>query len=91
MAPDSVSAPVRTPDTNAEREDSPVDDSRNDARPHPVAQPESAEQLHACPLCGYTDETRDSVFTHLLLSHRKRAISSALLEAHASAGAAGHE
>ncbi|AEH37431.1 hypothetical protein [Halopiger xanaduensis] len=92
MAPDSVSAPVRTPDTTADREDAP-DDGPRDARSAPVARRESLERTHACPLCGYTDDTRDSVFTHLQLSHRKRAISSALLEAHASAGAgaSGHE
>lgn len=36
---------------------------------------------YACPLCGFTDETRETVYDHLLCSHRKRAISSALLEA----------
>lgn len=86
MAPDSVSAPVRTPDATADREDAP-DDGPPGGRSAPVAQRESLERTHACPLCGYTDDTRDSVFTHLQLSHRKRAISGALLEAHASAGA----
>ncbi|RKD97581.1 hypothetical protein [Halopiger aswanensis] len=86
MAPDSISAPVHSSETTADREDAP-DEGPRDARSAPVAQRESFEGTHACPLCGYTDDTRDSVFTHLQLSHRKRAISSALLEAHASAGA----
>lgn len=89
MAPDSVSAPVRAPDATAEREN--ASDDPGDARSVPATQRESPERTHACPLCGYTDESKDSVFTHLLCSHRKRAISSALLEAHASADTAGCE
>lgn len=39
---------------------------------------------YACPLCGFTDDRWDTVYDHLLCSHRKRAISSALLEAGSS-------
>ncbi|GAB3665516.1 hypothetical protein [Halopiger thermotolerans] len=98
MAPDSVPTSVRNRDANADREVPPADDGRDraasdrrDARPLPAARSESPARTHACPLCGYTDESRDSVFTHLLLGHRKRAISSALLEVHSSAGGAGRD
>lgn len=46
---------------------------------------DATTRTYACPLCGFTDETRDGVYDHLLYSHRKCAISSALLEAHANA------
>ena len=40
----------------------------------------ASEGGYACPLCGFSHEVRDAVYTHLVFGHRKRAISSALLE-----------
>ena len=36
----------------------------------------------ACPLCAYTGDNRNDVYTHLLTSHRKSSISELLLEYH---------
>lgn len=94
MASDSAPVHVRGP--NAERRDAPLDgEARRADRERGETRPRSGDQhrhdsptdrTHACPLCGYTDETKASVHTHLQLSHRKRAISSALLEAYAGIG-----
>lgn len=63
-------SPVRTagaePETETESEIEAIDASPEDS--------------YACPLCGFSRETRDAVYSHLVVSHRKRAISSALLE-----------
>lgn len=40
---------------------------------------------HECPLCDVTCRDRAEVYTHLMTGHRKSAISSALLDATASA------
>lgn len=89
MVPDST--PVRTsgsaPETSDAR-DAPTDgdrsstgrDDRSATRGHAAADA-TAEDAHACPLCGFTHERRETVYTHLVLGHRKQAISSALLEA----------
>lgn len=42
------------------------------------------EEGYACPLCGFSHGTRNAVYAHLVASHRKRAISSALLERQAN-------
>ena len=56
-------------------------------RGRPAAEPNAdaaSEGGYACPLCGFSREARDAVYTHLVLGHRKRAISSALLEQQAN-------
>lgn len=40
------------------------------------------DQPYSCPLCTFIDDSRQTVYEHLLSSHRKRAISTALFENH---------
>lgn len=35
---------------------------------------------HSCPLCNCTASSRDDIYCHLLVSHRKSTIAEALLE-----------
>lgn len=78
----SDSSLVRADDTGTETKTGtePTTGSNDRAR---SSQRDDTTALHtyACPLCGFTDEAWDTVYDHLLCSHRKRAISSALLEA----------
>lgn len=37
---------------------------------------------YSCPLCAFIDDSRQTVYEHLLSSHRKRTISTALFESH---------
>ncbi|MFB6301484.1 MAG: hypothetical protein ABEH78_01280 [Haloferacaceae archaeon] len=36
---------------------------------------------YECPLCGLTSTETDEIYTHLMTSHRKSAVSTALLDA----------
>lgn len=39
------------------------------------------DETVSCPLCSLDTATQTDIYTHLLVSHRKSAITSALLEA----------
>ncbi|SFS88462.1 hypothetical protein [Halostagnicola kamekurae] len=40
------------------------------------------DRPYSCPLCAFVDDSRQTVYEHLLSSHRKRAITTALFENH---------
>lgn len=48
---------------------------------HSELQGES-DRTYTCPLCTFIDGSQQTVYDHLLSSHRKRAISTALFESH---------
>ncbi|AHG01463.1 hypothetical protein HALLA_03480 (plasmid) [Halostagnicola larsenii XH-48] len=48
---------------------------------HSEFQAES-DHTYTCPLCTFIDDSQQTVYEHLLSSHRKRAISTALFESH---------
>lgn len=48
---------------------------------HSELQAES-DRTYTCPLCTFIDGSQQTVYEHLLSSHRKRAISTALFENH---------
>lgn len=39
-----------------------------------------ADGDYACPLCDRTEDDHDEVYSHLMINHRKSALSTALLE-----------
>lgn len=41
-----------------------------------------SKQTADCPLCSLRADSQTDIYTHLLVSHRKSAISRALLDAH---------
>lgn len=86
-------SPVRTagatpdPDTEAETESGTETETESDTGIEPETDADADADAnatpadgYACPLCGFTHELRETVYTHLRFGHRKRAISSALLE-----------
>ncbi|MDJ1433159.1 hypothetical protein [Halostagnicola sp. A-GB9-2] len=43
---------------------------------------QEGQSEYSCPVCAFDDETRTDVYEHLLSSHRKSTITSALLRQH---------
>ncbi|WP_049925927.1 hypothetical protein [Halopiger goleimassiliensis] len=84
MAPDSASVPATGADveTNEEASGNGRASDETGRLHHPLEEEtdDGEPDEYACPLCGFTHEARDTVFSHLLAAHPKQAIGSVLLE-----------